>query len=237
VDSTGRAYLADAGLWELDDSDPPQLVPVVLPRVFQLPFGNPPDRVLGVIERDVFEFLVPYDVAVLPPFRIDSIAPTELPDVAPTGCGGTVTLVVHGSDLSPALDFDLGPGLSVVSARFVPGAQHGTQIELTLAPTGALGSFDVAATHPFGSSALLPAAGEVIDVGPATGSPGPPCSSRGDADCNGFVDGVDLALLGMHFGQTFCRDIGFLNDVDFTDDDRIDGDDLAVLATFFGASP
>jgi hypothetical protein len=160
-----------------------------------------------------------------------------MPAVAPPGCDGTVSLVVHGSDLVPALDFDLGPGLVVQAARFVPGSPRGSQVELLLSPTGALGSFDVSASHPFGGSATLRSAGEVVDAGPLSGSDGPPCSARGDATCDGAVDGVDLAVLGMHFGQTSCRDIGFLNDADFTDDDRIDGDDLAVLATFFGTRP
>jgi hypothetical protein len=47
------------------------------------------------------------------------------------------------------------------------------------------------------------------------------------------VDGRDLALLGVAFGKS-CGNAGFDRRVDLTRDCRVDGDDLALLASLFG---
>jgi hypothetical protein len=237
VDETGQAFLADSGFWEETPVGSGTWVALVDPRVLRLPPVPAGANLDALLVRDVPELVVPHDAAIVPPFRIDSVTPARVPATAPPGCGGVITILVYGVGLVPALDYDLGPNLTVVASRFVDGAARGTAIELDVIPSGGIGLFAVTATHPFGGTATLASAAEIVAVGPADDASLPPCSSLGDASCDGIVDGVDLAILGMHFGQVACRDIGFLNDADFTDDDRIDGDDLAILGTFFGTRP
>jgi N-acetylneuraminic acid mutarotase len=56
-----------------------------------------------------------------------------------------------------------------------------------------------------------------------------------DADLSGRVDGFDLARLGRAFGAR-CPDPRFDSAVDFDRNCVVDGDDLAVLASFFARS-
>jgi lysophospholipase L1-like esterase len=55
----------------------------------------------------------------------------------------------------------------------------------------------------------------------------------GDVDASGRVDGVDLLLLARSFGAT-AAEIRYLPEADFNNDEIVDGDDLAVLASHFG---
>ena len=54
---------------------------------------------------------------------------------------------------------------------------------------------------------------------------------EGDFDCDGDVDGSDLAVFAADFGRTDCS-----NDCegDFDTDNDVDGSDLAVFAADFG---
>lgn len=234
VGPSGDVFLADSG--ELADDGMGGVVVVSPPRIFRfdpLVLGGS-DRAVAGIVNDAAELAFPTGVAAGPAFEITGLSPAEIPDVAPTGCAGNVDVLVTGFGLVPALDLDLGPHLSVTSVEVASDADFGTQLLVRATPTGSNGSVTVSATHPFGGSSSLADAAEVIDVGAAPGSPGPPCSDRGDANCDGVVDGIDLAILGMHFGESFCANLTFDNDADFNDDDAIDGEDLAILATFFG---
>ena len=105
-------------------------------------------------------------------------------------------------------------------------------------PSGCAGGIpvDLVSTNPFDASARTLV--DALLVGDSSGFvPRAPCSVEGDADCDGLIDGVDLAILGMHFGADICDVVRFFEDADFNDDDVIDGSDLAALATFFGTMP
>ena len=55
---------------------------------------------------------------------------------------------------------------------------------------------------------------------------------EGDFDCDGDVDGSDLAIFAADFGRTDC-DTGLPCEGDFDDND-VDGSDLAAFAVDFG---
>ena len=61
----------------------------------------------------------------------------------------------------------------------------------------------------------------------------PMSKCEGDFDCDGDVDGSDLALFAAHFGRTDCTS-GAPCKGDFYDDGDVDGSDLAVFAADFG---
>jgi len=63
----------------------------------------------------------------------------------------------------------------------------------------------------------------------------PPGGGTGDGDIDGSgrVDGIDLVLLGLHFGAT-AGESRFEPSCDLNGDGIIDGDDLAILASNFG---
>ena len=55
---------------------------------------------------------------------------------------------------------------------------------------------------------------------------------EGDFDCDGDVDGSDLAVFAADFGRTDCA-IGPPCEGDFDGDNDVDGSDLAVFAADF----
>ena len=142
------------------------------------------------------------------------------------------------------LGADLFPGMSLVGSdgtTFFPLAHSGSgligdELSTTITPDGSvLGvgciGIDVTAAHPFGGSSVT------MDLFNFNDSGQVPLSPYGDTNADGRVDGLDLSALGRAFGADYCDGLVFNNDVDFNDDDLINGDDLAILASFFGRQP
>lgn len=230
LDWFGNPFLGDSGEW-----DPMAMDFLEPPRIFRIdPLESNPALNAIVVSESV-ELVLPIAVAALSPISVDRVDPAQIPSVPPGGCDGAVTVTVLGANLSPALALDFGPDVVVNSVEFEPGVRLGSTLRVSLSPVGApTGTVDLTATHPWGMTDTLSSALEMVDTGMGPGMPGAPCSDEGDATCDGAIDGVDLAVLGMHFGARYCSGTNFLNDADFDDDNDIDGEDLAILATFFG---
>jgi len=163
--------------------------------------------------------------------------------VTPTLITRPTNVIIEGLNLHPDLILDFGTGIAVSSVDFAPGYPIGTAIQALLTPTsgavvpaGCAGFVDLTLDHPFGGSSTRP---DAIELRGNTGGivPAPPFSTRGDANRDGIVDGLDLAILGRYFGSAYCDGFGFWNDADFDNNDLIDGTDLARLAAYFGTRP
>jgi hypothetical protein len=228
VDGEDRVYVLDKGrfnvttrTWE------------VRPRVFRVEeaIADPDRNGVLIHQDDVMDNIL--SIVAVPALRIDTVEPSLIPP-RPVDCGA-LSLVVTGSGLTPGLTWDLGPDVTIIDARWrpIPGSAPSILLEIQPAP-GLEGALTLTATHPFGGQATRPMAVTFQGAAPPA-PPRAPCSTRGDADCSGNVDGVDLAILGQSFGKSRCDSVGFVEDADFDDDDEIDGMDLAILATFFGA--
>jgi hypothetical protein len=158
------------------------------------------------------------------------------------------TLALSGTNLTETTAFDFGAQVAVGVPVLAAGTGPGTRVDLDATPVPGTGlpaappgcaaggvSLDLAALSAFGSGRTLTDALTAYDA--VSYVPRPPCSTRGDASCDGIVDGVDLAALGMAYASSICDGAPYDEDADFNDDGLVDGMDLAVLATFFGSRP
>jgi hypothetical protein len=230
VDAAERVFVLDFGLYDDDLGEF-----VVVPRILRVDEMSADIAHNGVIVSEPFEFISPISLDVVPAFRVDRVTPSLVP-ARPLECATVpVELVIAGSGLVPGMTYDLGPSAQVVAAEYLAsGSGAAIVLEVLPVPPTFGGTLDLTVTHSFGETTTYP--GVVSFAGGNSGeSPAPPFSTRGDASRDGQVDGIDLAMLGMHFGTEYCDGDLFLNDVDFNDDDVIDGRDLAVLAVYFGA--
>lgn len=232
VDETDRLFVVDSGEW--NDVTMSFDIP---PGLFRVDEANTDPETNGVLVNESVELALPVGLAAVPVPKVASVSPRDIsvPTVA----------LVRGHGLSPAVEFDFGPNVTVSDVQLVNPPFFGTDLEMLLTPGGTLPqvppgcaageSADLVTLGPFGSTRTLL---DVVVLTDATGyTPRAPCSDRGDANCDGLIDGVDLAILGMRFGAGICDIDLFHEDADFTDDGMIDGDDLAILATFFGSRP
>lgn len=230
VDATGRVHVVDWGDYDVGTGT--FLVP---PAIFSVDDTDTNPGTNGRLVNESVVFVTPVGGAVVPLPIATSVSP-------PTILGPT-NVVIQGSGLFPGLTLDLGPGAAISAVDYAPGYPKGQAIQALVTPTGTqvvplgcAGFVDVRLTHPFGGTAVY--AGLVAIQGNTGGiTPRPPLSRRGDANGDGIVDGLDLALLGLHFGAEYCDGPTFYNDADFTDNDIIDGADLAILAAYFGTRP
>ena len=227
---TDTVYLVDWG-----DYDIPSDTYIVPPMIWMVDETNTNPGTNGVLVNDSIEWLTPVAGALVPIPIATSVTPSVI--TAPTN------VIIQGSNLNSSLILDFGPNVAVSSVDLAPGYPVGTAIQAILTPTstadvpfGCTGSVDLKLLQPFGGGSTLAGAATIIAN---TGGifPAPPSSTRGDANRDGIVDGLDLAILGLHFGAAYCDGLAFWNDADFNDDDLIDGSDLARLAAYFGTRP
>jgi hypothetical protein len=231
VDAADQLWLVDSGEW-----DPTTMTFVVPPAVWRVDGSDPNTATNGRVVNDSLDLVTPVSIDDVGAFRVDRVTPSDVPPL-PGGCAGggaTVDLVVEGEGLFPGMIWDLSASVAVNATSFADAAATGAVIGLNVTPAPALvGPVDLRTEHPFNGFMTLASA--VTFNGTTPGAP--PCSTRGDASCDDIVDGIDLAILGMHFGERRCVDATFVDDADFNDDDAIDGGDLSILATFFGTRP
>jgi sugar lactone lactonase YvrE len=232
IDGAGRLFLLDIGVYDV-----PNDRWIDRPGVYRVDSGSADPETNGVLVNDSGDFLSPISLEQVPRFQLDAIVPARVPP-RPAACAAVpLQLEVRGSGLFPGLDLAFTPRLTIASEAFGDSSWSGDRLLLEVLPTpGADGTFDLGADWPFDGSDVLSRA-LTLDPGFSSEVPLPPCSRRGDANCDGVVDGIDLGILGRSFGAEFCTPPRFVNDADFTDDDVIDGADLAILAAFFGTRP
>jgi hypothetical protein len=230
VDAADNVYIVDWG--DYDSASGTYIVP---PGIYTIDPTDPDPDTNGVLLNESVEWITPVAGAVV------NVPTTN--GVAPTTITGPTNVIIQGANLNPSVLLDFGAGIAVSSVDFAPGYPLGTAIQALLTPTnggivpaGCSGFQDLTVTHPFGGSSTRTNAVELIGN---TGGivPAAPYSRLGDANRDGIVDGLDLAILGLHFGSTYCEGFAFWNDADFDDNDLIDGQDLARLVAYFGTRP
>lgn len=230
VDAADRVFLVDWG--DYDSASNTYIAP---PAIWRVDESISNSQTNGVLVNDSIEWLTPIAGAAVP-VPVGNI-------VTPGSINGPTNVLIQGSNLHPGITIDLGPNVGVSSVDHAPGYPIGTAIQALLTPTssavvpmGCAGTLTLTLDHVFGGrSTLLDAATLVGNDGGIR--PEPPFSTRGDANGDGIVDGLDLAILGLHFGRHYCDGFGFANGADFNDDDLIDGADLARLTAYFGTRP
>ena len=230
VDASNTVYLVDWGDYDLSTN-----TYIAPPAIWRVDETNTNPGTNGVLVNDSSEWYTPVSGALVPIPVATSMTPSVIT--------GPMNVVIQGTNLNSSLILDLGPGIAVSNVDNAPGYPVGTAIQAVLTPLssavvpfGCAGALDLELTQPFGGSGILPNAGTLVAN---TGGifPAAPFSTRGDANRDGIVDGLDLAILGLHFGAAYCDGFAFWNDADFNDDDLIDGSDLARLAAYFGTRP
>lgn len=230
VDGANRIFLVDWG--EYDSGTNTYIAP---PAIWRVDETNANPATNGVLVNESVEFLTPVAGAAVPVPVATSMTPSII--------SGPTNVIIEGANLHAGLLVDLGPNVAVSSVDLAPGYPVGAAIQAVVAPIGGAvipvgcgGELNLTLEHPFGGQGVLPNAGQ-LDAGSGGISPAPPFSTRGDANRDGIVDGLDLAILGLHFGAEYCDGLAFANDADFNDDDLIDGADLARLTSYFGTRP
>lgn len=221
VDASDRVYLVDWGEFNTTTNTFD-----ILPAIWRVDESIADPDTNGVLVNQSTDLLTPVGIAVVPVPVATRLTPSTIS--APTN------VLIEGSNLYPGVTLDFGPNVAVSSVTDAAGRAPGTAIQVlvtpTILPTTCRDPHDLTLDHPFGGRSTLASAlvveGAIARV--------PPRSDRGDANADGIVDGLDLAILGMHFGADICDGPAFVNDADFTDNDIIDGQDLAVLAAYFG---
>jgi len=231
IDAAGKIFLVDWGQWDDDDQ-----VFLKDPSLFVLD-----ESVASPTSNAV---LVNHSTLMVTPIAADVVPAPTISAVVPAAISGPTNITIEGSSLSPGMTIDFGPDIAVGTVDYVPGRPVGTALQVLVTPLGggiipqgcAAPTFDLTITQTFGGTATMVAA---LSASGGNGgiTPAPPLSNHGDATGDGFVDGMDLAILGQHFGRSYCDGLVFENDADFNDDDIIDGMDLDVLASYFGSSP
>jgi hypothetical protein len=130
---------------------------------------------------------------------------------------GSHDIRVTGAEFQPGAYLTLGPGVTPGSTTFVDSTH--LEATITVSATATLGPINVTVTNPDQRSGTKTRALKVVK------SP--------DSNQNCKTDGLDLNALARAWGKS-STDAGFNTEVDFTGDNLIDGEDLDVLATFFG---
>lgn len=230
TDAAGNVYLADSG--EYDSGTMSFILP---PRLWKVDLANSNPGTNGVILNESTALTLPVSVHALDQVVLTGISPANAPPITDCTSVAPFSATIDGRFLSPGLDVDLGPNVTVHSVVFpTPATPLGAQLIASVQQdfSSFSGPVDLIVTHPFGVVASI--ADAITFTGVVASGP---CSPKGDANCDGIVDGVDLTILGRHYTQEWCVHPDFYNDADFNDDDAIDGEDLAILATFFGTRP
>jgi sugar lactone lactonase YvrE len=231
VDATGKIFVVDWG--EYDDASQSFIEP---PAVFSIDESIPTPTTNAVLVNDTTLFVTPIAACIVPVPTVTRIVPSAI--------AGPASITIEGTSLSPGMTIDFGPDIAVGTVDYAPGVPVGTALQVLVTPLGggivpqgcSAPTFDLTITQPFGGTTTMTAA---LAASGGTGgiTPLPPASTRGDATGDGFVDGMDLAILGQHFGRSYCDGLVFENDADFNNDDIIDGMDLDILASYFGTTP
>ena len=221
VDANNRVYMVDWG-----EFDPATNTFSILPAIWTIDETIADPDTNGVLVNQSTDWLTPVGISAVPVPVATRLTPSTV--------SGDMNVLIEGSNLFPGVTPDFGPGVGIISTSAAPGRAPGTAIQVLISPiisaTTCRDLHDLTLDHPFGGRSTLAGAlvveGDIPQVAPL--------SRKGDANGDGIVDGLDLAILGMHFGADICDGAAFINDADFTDDDIIDGQDLAVLAAYFG---
>jgi uncharacterized repeat protein (TIGR01451 family) len=130
---------------------------------------------------------------------------------------GSQEIRVMGAGFQPGAFLTLGPGVTPGATTLVDSTQ--LQASITVSATAPLGTVNVTVTNPDQGSGTKIRALKVVK------SP--------DSNRNCKTDGLDLNALARSWGK-MSTDPGFNAETDFNGDNLIDGEDLDVLATFFG---
>ena len=143
------------------------------------------------------------------------------PASAPQGTGN-LTVTLSGSNFDPGATVDFGTGISVISLD-TTGAPSMVTALVDVEPLAEVNTRNVAIINPGNDSSTLPGGFEVtLDI------------SRADINGSSRIDGGDLVQIGVAFAAGLSDPL-YSVARDLNVDGVIDGIDLALLLSYFGA--